>query len=133
MWLHATFTSPASGAVLTAYLTVNHRQHAHVLTRNSISGSVLHYAWRLTAADLSGGPQYVSVGLAAASGPHEFVRQRWEERLSAGPSPEGIAVQTPGYLWRLSATSTSSVWQQTSVANVMRLRVDQLPTAPTAP
>ncbi len=133
LWVHATFTSPATGAVLTGYLTVDHRRQVKMLTQSSISGSVFHLDWLVSAADLRGGPQYVTVGLAQAGGPGKPISERWEQRLSAGPAPEGIAAQSPGYPWHLTPTPTSSIWQQISVAPVVRVQVDQNPTAAPAP
>ena len=133
LWVHATFTSPTTGGVLTAYLTVDHRRQVKVLTRSSISGSVFHVDWLLSAADLRQGPRYVTVGLAQASGPGKSISERWEQRLSAGPAASGIATQSPGYPWHLTPTPTSAVWQQMSVAAVVRVQVDQTPTAPPAP
>ena len=138
LWLHATFTSPVTGSALTAYFTVNHHQRLQVLTKSSTAGEVFHCAWLLTPADLSAGAQYVSVGLAGVGGPHELIGRRWEQRLSAGPSAEGVAAQSPGSSWRLapipSAMSTTSpVWQETSIAAVMHVQLDQVAGETTAP
>ena len=138
LWVHATFTSPAKGAALTAYLTANHHRRPLVLTKSSSAAAVFHCSWLLTGADLSAGPQYVSVGLAVEGGPRDLMGQRWEQRLSAGPSPDGVAIQSPGYSWRLTPTAGSLgaaqlAWQETSVATVMRVQIDQIPGETTAP
>jgi 4-amino-4-deoxy-L-arabinose transferase-like glycosyltransferase len=133
LWVHATFISPATGAVLTGYLSVDHHQQRKTLTSRSISGKVFHCDWPLTAADLRPGPQYVTVGLAEASTHSRIVDWRWEQRFSAGPSPQGAAAQTPGYPWRLAPTPPSPVWQPMNVNAVMRIQVDQMPTGTIAP